>query len=69
MGKISVEGIRDDIDPEWLGLGVPLCTQSGCRKYDGERCAVMGFRPETVCQPAVISMYELLLAARRRVEK
>lgn len=69
MGKISVEGIRADIDPEWSDLGVPMCTENDCREYDGKRCEVMGFRPRTICEPAVISMYELLLAARRGIEK
>lgn len=32
--------------------GIPYCT-STCPEYDGKRCRIMGFRPSSICEPAV----------------
>ena len=52
MAKALVEtgpGIR----PEWDKDGVPSCTLDECPSYDGKRCREMGFRPQSLCEPAV----------------
>src|SRR5512138_2025044 len=34
--------------------GVPTCTREECPSYDGKRCRMIGHRPESICEPAVI---------------
>lgn len=63
---VGISGIRTDISPTWTDLGVPQYTERFCHEYDGKRCQVMGFRPDRICDPAVISMYEVLAATQRR---
>lgn len=36
--------------------GVPLCDDEACPHYDGKRCSVMGFRPDGICEPAVLDI-------------
>ncbi len=43
------------VRPDVTG-GVPRCTYDACPSYDGKRCAVLGFRPDAICEPAVIEM-------------
>lgn len=50
----------DTMQPEWLSIGVPLCNES-CPSHDGKRCELMGCRPDEMCQPAVMAMYEIAL--------
>ena len=51
-----------DPQPEWID-GVPLCRE-GCPHHDGKRCGLMGFRPDRICEPAVVAMRTELDAAR-----
>ena len=41
-----------DIEPNWSDSKVPNCSDE-CPSHDGKRCRVMGFRPDTICEPAV----------------
>lgn len=36
--------------------GVPYCSEDWCARYDGKRCRLLGRRPSTVCEPAVVDM-------------
>lgn len=36
--------------------GVPFCTDEKCPEYDGKRCRLTGFRPDAICEPAVIEL-------------
>lgn len=45
-----------DVQPTWDGNGVPFCDRERCPSYDGKRCRAIGFRPESICEPAVIEM-------------
>lgn len=45
---------KDEIQPSWDSANVPYC-QHECASYDGKRCKLMGFRPDIICEPAVIS--------------
>lgn len=42
--------------PRWTTGGVPCCSESDCPMYDGKRCYALGTRPDTICEPVVISM-------------
>lgn len=33
--------------------GVPRCAPDNCGAYDGKRCDLLGYRPDSVCEPAV----------------
>ena len=35
--------------------GVPRCTER-CPYHDGKRCAILGHRPDSLCEPAVREM-------------
>lgn len=39
-------------EPRWQD-SVPWCTEDECCAYDGKRCRLIGFRPSTICEPAV----------------
>lgn len=41
--------------PERDGNGVPRCTER-CPHHDGKRCAILGYRPDALCEPAVREM-------------
>lgn len=63
MPDISKLGLPEDVRPWWHGQdGVPRCGQEpaseprGCPSYDGKRCAVLGHRPDYICEPAVEAM-------------
>lgn len=49
------------VQPSISPSGVPYCTREECGSYDGKRCRAMGFRPDTICEPAVEDMAKLLL--------
>jgi len=40
--------------------GLPACGREACPVYDGKRCMAQGFRPESLCEPAVEAMGALL---------
>jgi len=41
--------------------GLPVCDLDRCCPlYDGKRCMVQGFRPESLCEPAVKAMGAML---------
>ncbi len=44
--------------------GVPFCSD-GCRHYDGKRCAILGFRPSNICEPAVTMLVDELASERQ----
>lgn len=44
--------------------GVPLHSDL-CPAYDGKRCQLMGFKPGTICQPAI----EQIIQERDRLAK
>ena len=44
-----------EIQPDWDAQDVPNCTDT-CPSHDGKRCVVLGFRPDTICEPAVIHL-------------
>jgi hypothetical protein len=50
--------------PEVDEHGVPRCTYDDCPSYDGKRCEETGFRPGSICEPAVIDMVEEIRAIR-----
>lgn len=57
--NISKLNLPEGVRPEWaVRSGIPACTSDGrdCPSFDGKRCAVMGMRPGTVCEPAVEAM-------------
>lgn len=44
----------------WNDQSVPGCSTDDCPHYDGKRCRLLGFRPGSICEPAVAAMAELL---------
>lgn len=48
----------DEIAPDVQRDGVPLCSES-CPKHDGKRCRLLGFRPDRICEPAVVRLVNL----------
>ena len=57
----------ENIQPTWDD-GVPVCTEGDCCQYDGKRCYAMGFRPDRICEPAVMRMSTELLVARQSID-
>lgn len=57
-----------DVLPMVDDAGVPRCSYEDCPSYDGKRCEAMGFRPGSICEPAVLDMIEELRALRRERE-
>lgn len=49
-------------DPEIREDGLPLCREE-CVHYDGKRCRMLGFRPDRICEPAVLRMAERMKRA------
>lgn len=45
-------------DPQRPGL--PICSDDACPAYDGKRCHLTGFRPDTYCEPALLDMASAL---------
>ena len=45
--------------PTWHD-DVPGCALDDCPSYDGKRCRETGFRPGSVCEPAVVEAVTLL---------
>lgn len=35
--------------------GVPWCSED-CQCHDGKRCTLLGMRPDSICEPAVIAL-------------
>lgn len=63
MPDMSKLGLPAEVRPWFYGTdGVPRCGQApapgkhGCPSYDGKRCAVLGQRPDWICEPAVEAM-------------
>lgn len=56
--------MSDDMRPRCGVGGVPLC-EEGCPSYDGKRCRLTGFRPGSICDPAVQEMAAELREWRR----
>lgn len=48
----------DRIGCDWVGT-IPRCSES-CVQYDCKRCRVIGQRPESICEPAVELMSEVI---------
>jgi len=44
-----------EYDPNVTSDGVPWCRDE-CRQHDGKRCRLLGFRPDSLCEPAVVAM-------------
>lgn len=38
--------------PRVDNAGIPWCDES-CPQHDGKRCRILGFRPSSICEPAV----------------
>lgn len=53
------DDVEGSSDPTWAN-GVPACDPDMCAQYDGKRCKLTGFRPDRICEPAVIGMAEAL---------
>jgi hypothetical protein len=49
--------VEPTCDPE---TGVPFCSTDECKSYDGKRCKVLGLRPGSICEPAVIDVMAAL---------
>lgn len=49
-------GLPEVVKPRVDERGVPWCSEGACPSYDGKRCALTGFQPRGVCEPAVISL-------------
>ncbi len=50
----------DNIEPTPdRGTGVPYCS-SECKSYDGKRCRLLGRRPDSICEPAVEQLLEII---------
>jgi len=45
-------------DPLWVS-DIPMC-RDGCCHHDGKRCELTGFRPGSLCEPAVGAMAVML---------
>jgi hypothetical protein len=56
--RVEREAALDPIRPNWL-YAMPLCSET-CPHHDGKRCAVMGIRAPSICEPAVREMTDLL---------
>lgn len=53
--------ISRDVRPVWeASTGVPRCAMDDCPSYDGKRCKVLGCRPASICEPAVIAMADAI---------
>lgn len=53
---LSKLNLPPNVRPEWAKRsGIPACPSDEryCPSFDGKRCAVMGMRPRTICEPAV----------------
>lgn len=50
-----MSGATEDIRPHVDNTGVPNCSEE-CPSHDGKRCRLTGFRPDRICEPAVIAM-------------
>lgn len=57
---MSDDAIRPNVDKK----GVPWCDDR-CPSYDGKRCERTGFRPDRICEPAVIAMVATVRRALR----
>ena len=56
MAGTSEQGaMSEDVRPEFTGKGLPMCVES-CPSHDGKRCRALGFRPSSICEPAVEAM-------------
>ena len=47
-----------DIHPDRDRNGVPWCSDS-CPQHDGKRCRLLGLRPVSICEPAVVELARL----------
>ena len=52
---LNADPIDDGVEPRWSS-DVPWCAEGACPKFDGKRCEVIGARPGSVCEPAVIEL-------------
>jgi len=60
LTTIREELHANDIRPEWQHDGIPSCSSEECPCYDGKRCRALGFKPESMCEPAVSAMVDAL---------
>lgn len=42
------------IAPRADALGIPRCTREECEEFDFKRCRLLGRRPESVCEIAIL---------------
>lgn len=56
LGRLVAPGICPAFDENNL----PVCTTDECPKFDGKRCAAIGAKPDTYCEPALISIVRRL---------
>lgn len=54
----SVIETETEAKPRWTD-GVPYCSEEDCAQYDGKRCRSLGFKPASICEPAVVEMAAL----------
>lgn len=59
----------NDVRPTLDKNGVPCCAREECPSYDGKRCSATGFRPDGICEPAVIEMAALARVGRAYVDR
>lgn len=46
------------VEPDWLpsqNVVLPYCTDQ-CASHDGKRCTILGYRHDSVCEPAVAAL-------------
>lgn len=49
---------KSDLAPNWDD-NIPLCSND-CPSYDGKRCALTGFSPKQICEPAISEAMSIL---------
>jgi len=49
--------------------GVPRCSYDDCPSFDGKRCEQLGFRPEDICEPAVLVLIRRLAEAEGKRDR
>lgn len=48
--------MTNEIRPRIGQGGIPRCAYDACPQYDGKRCRAMGFKPDGICEPAVLDL-------------
>ena len=66
---MKIQDTEDTISPRIDDDGIPRCTEDDCPQYDGKRCMALGFRPQSICEPAVILMAKAIKEADAMVKR